>query len=59
MILPVLNGLRHKDILAERFNPLNVVGCALKVVTVLEAFSWPISALRLQVELWIDADYGH
>jgi 2-dehydropantoate 2-reductase len=36
MILPVLNGMHHMDILAERFTPHNVVGCALKVATVLE-----------------------
>ncbi|MFW7269962.1 ketopantoate reductase family protein [Gluconacetobacter sp. Hr-1-5] len=36
MILPVLNGMRHMDILSRRFNPRNVVGCALKVATVLE-----------------------
>ncbi len=36
MILPVLNGMRHMDILAQRFTPHNVVGCALKVATMLE-----------------------
>jgi len=36
MILPVLNGMRHMDVLAERFRPNNLVGCALKVATVLE-----------------------
>jgi 2-dehydropantoate 2-reductase len=36
MILPVLNGMRHMDVLAERFSPHNLVGCALKVATVLE-----------------------
>ena len=36
MILPVLNGMRHMDILGSRFTPHNVVGCALKVATVLE-----------------------
>ena len=36
MILPVLNGMRHMDLLAERFSPHNLVGCALKVATVLE-----------------------
>lgn len=35
MILPVLNGMRHMDVLAERF-PENVIGGALKVMTVLE-----------------------
>jgi 2-dehydropantoate 2-reductase len=36
MILPVLNGMRHMDILARRFSARNLVGCALKVATVLE-----------------------
>lgn len=36
MILPVLNGMRHMDVLAARFGPDNLVGCALKVSTVLE-----------------------
>jgi 2-dehydropantoate 2-reductase len=33
MILPVLNGMRHMRLLAQRFNPHNLVGCALKVAT--------------------------
>lgn len=36
MILPVLNGMDHMDTLAARFTPHNVVGCALKIATVLE-----------------------
>jgi 2-dehydropantoate 2-reductase len=36
MILPVLNGMRHMDVLAERFSPHNLLGCVLKVATVLE-----------------------
>jgi len=36
MILPVLNGMRHMDGLAQRFSPRNVVGCALKVSTTLD-----------------------
>jgi 2-dehydropantoate 2-reductase len=31
MILPVLNGMRHVDILAERFGNEIVVGCACKI----------------------------
>lgn len=31
MILPVLNGMRHLDILAERFGKRSVVGCACKI----------------------------
>lgn len=36
MILPVLNGMRHMELLAQRFSPHNVVGCALKVSTTLD-----------------------
>lgn len=36
MILPVLNGMQHLDAIAGRFSPKNLVGCALKVMTVLE-----------------------
>ncbi len=36
MILPVLNGMRHMELLAQRFSPRNVVGCALKVSTTLD-----------------------
>lgn len=32
MILPVLNGMKHVDILAERFGKRVVVGCACKIV---------------------------
>src|ERR1700688_1809421 len=31
MILPVLNGMRHVDILADRFGKRSVVGCACKI----------------------------
>ena len=36
MILPVLNGMRHMETLAERFSPENLVGCALKIATLLD-----------------------
>jgi len=36
IILPVLNGMRHMDIISARFDPHNLVGCALRVATVLE-----------------------
>jgi 2-dehydropantoate 2-reductase len=36
MILPVLNGMRHMGLLAQRFSLHNLVGCALKVTTVIE-----------------------
>jgi 2-dehydropantoate 2-reductase len=32
MILPVLNGMKHVDILTERFGKRGVVGCACKIV---------------------------
>jgi 2-dehydropantoate 2-reductase len=32
MIVPVLNGMRHVDVLAERFGKRIVVGCACKIV---------------------------
>jgi 2-dehydropantoate 2-reductase len=31
MILPVLNGMRHLDILADRFGKRTIVGCACKI----------------------------
>jgi len=31
MILPVLNGMRHVDILADRFGKKSVLGCACKI----------------------------
>ena len=36
MILPALNGMGHMDLLAQRFSPRNVVGCAVKVSTTLD-----------------------
>jgi len=36
MILPVLNGMRHMETLARRFSPESLVGCALKIATVLD-----------------------
>jgi 2-dehydropantoate 2-reductase len=36
MILPVLNGMGHIEAIASRFSRHNVVGCALKVATVLD-----------------------
>lgn len=34
MILPVLNGMRHVDVIAARFSPENLVGCVCRVATV-------------------------
>ncbi|MCA6098407.1 ketopantoate reductase family protein [Bradyrhizobium australafricanum] len=36
MIIPVLNGMQHMDVLAKRFSSGNLIGCALKVATTLE-----------------------
>ncbi len=36
MILPVLNGMRHMERLAERFGEKAIVGCVCKVATVLD-----------------------
>jgi len=33
MILPVLNGMRHVDVIAARFTPEKLVGCVCKVAT--------------------------
>ncbi len=53
MILPVLNGMRHMEILAQRFAPRNVVGCALKIATILDAEGAVIHLTPLQ-----DLAYG-
>ena len=36
MILPALNGMRHMELLAQRFSPRNVVGGVLKASTTLD-----------------------
>ena len=53
MILPVLNGMQHMDILAQRFSPHNLIGCALKVATTLDADGRVIQLAPLQ-----DLTYG-
>jgi 2-dehydropantoate 2-reductase len=35
MILPVLNGMKHVDVIAARFSPANVAGCVCKVATMM------------------------
>ena len=37
VILPVLNGMRHMDVLADRFGAGAVVGCACKIAAQLDA----------------------
>jgi 2-dehydropantoate 2-reductase len=49
MILPVLNGMRHMDILAGRFSEHNLVGCALKVATVIEEDGRMSSSRRCRI----------
>ena len=53
MILPVLNGMRHMDIIGARFSPHNLVGCALKVATTLDAEGRVVQLTPLQ-----DLAYG-
>lgn len=36
MILPVLNGMRHMDVLASRFSPRNLAGCICKIASTLD-----------------------
>jgi 2-dehydropantoate 2-reductase len=36
MILPVLNGMRHMEVLAQRFGPHHLLGATLKVSTMLD-----------------------
>lgn len=36
IILPVLNGMRHMDVLAARFSPRNVAGCICKIASTLD-----------------------
>jgi 2-dehydropantoate 2-reductase len=36
MILPVLNGMKHMDVLVERFGAGAVAGCACKVATIVD-----------------------
>src|SRR4029077_9645280 len=47
MILPVLNGMRHVDLLTQRFGPRAVVGCACKVATILDADGRIVQPTRL------------
>ncbi len=53
MILPVLNGMRHMEILAQRFTPRNLVGCALKIATILDEEGRVVHLTPLQ-----DLTYG-
>jgi 2-dehydropantoate 2-reductase len=53
MILPVLNGMRHMDILTEQFSSDNVLGCALTIATTQDESGRIIQLTSLQ-----DLSYG-
>jgi 2-dehydropantoate 2-reductase len=53
MIMPVLNGMRHMQILSDRFTPHNLVGCALKIATTLDDEGRVVQLTKLQ-----DLAYG-
>jgi 2-dehydropantoate 2-reductase len=53
MILPVLNGMRHVDVLAGRFGAQAVVGCACKVATIVDDEGRIVQLTRLH-----DLAYG-
>jgi 2-dehydropantoate 2-reductase len=53
MIMPVLNGMRHMDMLGKRFAPHNVIGCALKIATTIDEAGRVVQLTKLQ-----DLAYG-
>jgi 2-dehydropantoate 2-reductase len=53
MILPVLNGMRHVDLLVERFGAPAVAGCVCKVATIVDGEGRIVQLSRLQ-----DLAYG-
>ena len=48
MILPVLNGMRHMDLLAARFGPGAVAGCACKIASLVDEAGRIVQLNRLQ-----------
>jgi 2-dehydropantoate 2-reductase len=58
MILPVLNGMRHMEILAGRFAPQNIIGCALKVATELAVDGSVVQLTPLQDLAYGELDGG-
>jgi len=40
IVLPVLNGMKHMDVLRSRFGPSRVIGGVAKVATALDAKGW-------------------
>jgi 2-dehydropantoate 2-reductase len=53
MILPVLNGMKHVDVLVERFGKASVAGCACKVATIVDERGRIVQLTQLQ-----DIAYG-
>ncbi len=53
MIMPVLNGMRHMQILSKRFTPHNVIGCALKIAATIDEEGRIVQLTQLQ-----DLAYG-
>lgn len=59
MILPVLNGMRHMDLLAARFGADAVVGCACKVATMLDEQGRVVQLSPLQELAYGELDGAH
>ena len=53
MILPVLNGMRHVDLIVQRFGAPALVGCVAKIATIVDAEGRIVQLTRLQ-----DMAYG-
>jgi 2-dehydropantoate 2-reductase len=48
MIMPVLNGMGHMQLLLDRFDQNNLIGCALKIATVLDDDGSVVQLMPLQ-----------
>jgi 2-dehydropantoate 2-reductase len=59
VILPVLNGMRHIEILAKRFSDWNIVGGALRVATTLDEGGRIVQTLPLQDFIYGELDGGN
>ena len=53
MILPVLNGMKHVDMIIDRFGKAALVGCVCKVATIIDESGRIIQLMKLQ-----DLAYG-
>jgi 2-dehydropantoate 2-reductase len=58
LILSVLNGMRHMDVLTQRFGAQHLVGCVLKVSTVLEDDGRIVQLTALQDLAYGELDGG-